>query len=97
MTCNWFKNRKIAVNLITSHSKSTHFLIKLLERYILVPKGEHLADNDQTILTKARSTLKQYNPKKPPRWGYKVFIRSEVSSFSYDFDFFSGTTKLQLH
>ncbi|XP_044765379.1 uncharacterized protein LOC123321713 [Coccinella septempunctata] len=45
------------------------------ERWLLVPKEEHLAVDEQIIPTKAQSTLKQYNPKKP----HKVFVLSGVS------------------
>lgn len=37
-----------------------------------------------------KTSLKQYNPKKPHKWGYKVFVLSGVSGFSYDFDIFAG-------
>lgn len=51
-----------------------------------------MAVDEQIIPTKARSSLKQYNPKKPHKWGYKVFVLSGVSGFSYNFDFYSGPT-----
>ncbi|KAJ8949514.1 hypothetical protein NQ314_008207 [Rhamnusium bicolor] len=41
-------------------------LNKLRERLLKVPKEEYLAIDEQIIPTKARSSLKQYNPKKPP-------------------------------
>lgn len=53
-----------------------------------------MAVDEQIIPTKARST-QQYNPKKPHKWGYKVFVLSGLSGFSYDFDFYSGTTTLK--
>ncbi|CAH1982931.1 unnamed protein product [Acanthoscelides obtectus] len=68
------------------------FLNKIRERFLLVPKEEHMAVDKQIIPTKARSSLKQYNPKKPHKWGYKVFV---LSGFSYDFDFYCGTTTLE--
>lgn len=71
------------------------FLNKIRDRFLLVPKEEHMAVDEQIIPTKARSTLKQYNPKKPHKWGYKVFVLSGVSGFSYDFDFYCGTTVLE--
>lgn len=49
-----------------------------------------MAVDEQIIPTKARSSLKQYNPKKPHKWGYKVFVLS--GGFSYNFDFYSGPT-----
>ncbi|XP_050527792.1 piggyBac transposable element-derived protein 3-like [Daktulosphaira vitifoliae] len=55
-----------------------------------IPKEEYLAVDEQIIPTKSRSSLKQYNPKKPHKWGYKVFVLSGLSGFSYDFEIFAG-------
>lgn len=55
-----------------------------------IPKEEHLSVDEQIIPTKSRTSLKQYNPKKPHKWGYKVFVLSGVSGFCYDFDIFAG-------
>lgn len=55
-----------------------------------IPKEEHLAVDEQIIPTKSRTSLKQYNPKKPHKWGYKVFVLSGKSGFCYDFDIFAG-------
>lgn len=57
---------------------------------ITIPKEEYLAVDEQIIPTKCKTSLKQYNPKKPHKWGYKVFVLSGVSGFSYDFDIFAG-------
>ncbi|XP_071051398.1 piggyBac transposable element-derived protein 3-like [Onthophagus taurus] len=70
------------------------FLSKVRERLLTIPKEEHMAVDEQIIPTKARSHLKQYNPKKPHKWGYKVFVLSGVSGFSYDFDIYAGATEL---
>lgn len=65
-------------------------LNRLRERLLLVPKEEFLAVDEQIIPTKARSSIKQYNPKKPHKWGFKAFVLSGVSGFSYDFEIFAG-------
>ncbi|KAL0149530.1 hypothetical protein M9458_055057, partial [Cirrhinus mrigala] len=36
--------------------------------------------DEMTIAFKGKSTLKQYNPKKPDKYGYKVFVLSEANS-----------------
>ncbi|XP_060845988.1 piggyBac transposable element-derived protein 3-like [Rhopalosiphum padi] len=46
--------------------------------------------NEQICPTKARSYLKQYLPLKPHKWGYKIFVLSGVSGFSYNFEVYSG-------
>ncbi|CAG4938749.1 unnamed protein product [Parnassius apollo] len=63
---------------------------KLRERLLLISKEEYLAVDEQIIPTKARHQLKQYNPAKPHKWGYKNQVLSGVSGFSYDFDIFAG-------
>ena len=65
-------------------------LTLLRERMLQVPKEEFLAVDEQIIPTKARTQLKQYNPKKPLKWGYKNFVLSGISGFCYDFDLFAG-------
>ncbi|KAJ8970543.1 hypothetical protein NQ314_001183 [Rhamnusium bicolor] len=87
-------NFKFKLNMgnlgMTNFFKIRPLLDKIRERFLLVPKEEHMTVDEQIIPTKARSSLKQYNPKKPHKWGYKVFILSGISGFSYDFDFYVG-------
>ncbi|XP_065645471.1 piggyBac transposable element-derived protein 3-like [Hydra vulgaris] len=65
-------------------------ITKLVERLKNIPIEENLAVDEQIIPFKGRSSLKQYNPKKPHKWGYKVFVLSGVSGFSYNFELFTG-------
>ncbi|GBP87505.1 hypothetical protein EVAR_57312_1 [Eumeta japonica] len=53
-------------------------------------KEEFLAVDEQIIPTKCRHEIKQYNPAKPHKWGFKNQVLSGVSGFSYDFDIFAG-------
>uniref|UniRef100_A0A8C1TF10 PiggyBac transposable element-derived protein domain-containing protein n=1 Tax=Cyprinus carpio TaxID=7962 RepID=A0A8C1TF10_CYPCA len=41
---------------------------------------KELSLDEMTIAFKGKSTLKQYNPKKPDKYGYKVYVLSEASS-----------------
>lgn len=63
---------------------------KIHERLLLLPREEYLAIDEQVIPTKARSTLKNYNPKKPHKWGYKAFVLSGASGLTYDFELYAG-------
>ena len=65
-------------------------LDKIRNQLLLVPKEEHLVVDEQIIPTKCHHHLKQYNPAKPHKWGFKNFVLSGVSGFSYDFDIFAG-------
>ena len=45
-------------------------------RQVFSPRKE-VAIDEMTIAFKGRSVLKQYNPKKPDKWGFKAFVLSE--------------------
>jgi hypothetical protein len=51
---------------------------------------QDLSCDEQVIPFKGRSTFKAYNPKKPHKWGYKMWILSGVSGFSYKFELCAG-------
>ncbi|KAJ8930108.1 hypothetical protein NQ314_017119 [Rhamnusium bicolor] len=110
MTCNRFEEIKRFLHFSNNNEqvlfgqdghdklfKIRPFLDKVRERLLRIPKEEHLAIDEQIVPTKTRSSMKQYNSKKPHKWGFKVFVLSGVSGFSYYFDFFCGTTKLEDH
>lgn len=46
--------------------------------------------DEQMIPSKHHSSLKQYMPKKPHKWGYKVFTRCGASGMIYDFEVYFG-------
>ena len=46
--------------------------------------------DEQIIPTKCKSSIKQYCPKKPHKWGYKVFLRCGASGMIYDFEIYTG-------
>ncbi|KAJ8967146.1 hypothetical protein NQ314_003061 [Rhamnusium bicolor] len=110
MTCNRFEEIKRFLHFSNNNEqvpfgqdghdklfKIRPFLDEVRESLLRIPKEEHLAIDEQIVPTKTRSSMKQYNPKKPHKWGFKVFVLSGVSGFSYDFDFFCGTTKREDH
>ena len=37
--------------------------------------------------------MRQYLPKKPHKWGFKLWGRSGISGFLYDFDIYQGKLK----
>ncbi|XP_057308993.1 piggyBac transposable element-derived protein 3-like [Hydractinia symbiolongicarpus] len=63
---------------------------KLNEQLRTIPIEESLAVDEQIVPFKGRHSIKQYNPKKPHKWGFKVFVLSGVSGFSYNFEVFTG-------
>lgn len=65
-------------------------LDRLRNIFQTVPKEEHLCVDEQIIPTKARTSLKQYNPAKPHKWGYKIWALCGRSGFNYDFELYGG-------
>lgn len=58
-------------------------------RLAIVP-GEHVALDEATIPTRARHSLKQYNPDKPHKYGFKMFKLCDHSSFLMWFMLYQG-------
>jgi len=63
---------------------------QLVERFKSVPMEENLSIDEQMVPFKGRSSIKQYNPKKPHKWGYKVYVLAGVSGYAYDLELYSG-------
>uniref|UniRef100_A0A3B3S9X6 PiggyBac transposable element-derived protein domain-containing protein n=1 Tax=Paramormyrops kingsleyae TaxID=1676925 RepID=A0A3B3S9X6_9TELE len=51
---------------------------------------EHLSADEQTIPYKGKSHLKQYNPSKPHKSGYKVYLLCDSKGMAYNFEFHVG-------
>jgi hypothetical protein len=71
-------------------NKIRPFIDLLRARFLKISMEEHLSLDEQMVPFKGRSTIKQYNPRKPHKWGYKVFVLSGVSGFAYDFECYTG-------
>lgn len=46
--------------------------------------------DESMILFKGRSAIKQYNPLKPIKRGYKLWCRSDMSGYMYEFEVYQG-------
>ncbi|XP_049310850.1 piggyBac transposable element-derived protein 3-like [Bactrocera dorsalis] len=62
----------------------------LNKAYAKVPLEIRVCVDEQICSTKARNMLKRYNPKKPHKWGYKLFVLSGVSGFAYKTEIETG-------
>ncbi|KAH7975557.1 hypothetical protein HPB52_003168 [Rhipicephalus sanguineus] len=49
-----------------------------------------LVVDEQIVPFKGRSSLKQYVPSKPHKWGYKIFVLCDVHGLVYDFSIYKG-------
>ena len=62
-------------------------LLQMLRKNCLaVPSEEDNAVDEQIIPFKGESSLRRYLPKKPKKWGFKIFSRNGQSGFCYDFE-----------
>ncbi|XP_041920584.1 piggyBac transposable element-derived protein 2-like [Alosa sapidissima] len=66
------------------------FLNALLRSFQDIPMNEMLCVDEQIVPFKGRSGLKTYNPKKPKRWGYKVFVLADQHGIVHNFEFYTG-------
>jgi hypothetical protein len=46
--------------------------------------------DEQVVPFKGKSRLRQYNPKKPKKWGYKVFVLSGINGLIHNFEVYTG-------
>ena len=53
--------------------------------------AQELSLDEMTIAFKGKHHLKQYNPKKPDKWGYKVFVLSEaITGYVTEWNMYTG-------
>ncbi|XP_018013422.1 piggyBac transposable element-derived protein 4-like isoform X2 [Hyalella azteca] len=73
-------------------------LLKILKQKFEVMRGpqEHLSVGKLIIKFKGRSSLKQYNPLKPIKRGYKVWCLADDEGYVYDFDIYAGKSTSQI-
>ncbi|CAH2107701.1 unnamed protein product [Euphydryas editha] len=107
MSCNCFGEIKCFIHFNdntlqipkgqTGHNplhKIQPFLDNLRQRLLTIPKEEYMAVDGEIIPTKSRTSMRQYNTKKLHKWGYKNFVLSGSSGFSYDFEIYTGVQGL---
>ena len=62
----------------------------LQEKYNSITMPQTLCIDEQMIPFKGKSTLKQYIPSKPHKYGYKVFILCSNKGIIHDFKVYTG-------
>jgi hypothetical protein len=81
-------------NLTANKEDKLHKVRPLVEKIrdncLSAEHERHHAVDEQMIATKGRSNIRQYMPKKPHKWGIKVFTRCGTSGFTYDFMIYTG-------
>ena len=62
----------------------------LRQEFKKIPMSEFLSVDEQMVPFKGTSSMKQYVPKKPHKWGYKIFILADSTGVAYDFFPYTG-------
>lgn len=52
--------------------------------------AEKLSIDEQVVPFKGSSSLKTYNPKKPKKWGYKIYVLSGVDGLVHNLEIYTG-------
>ena len=55
------------------------------------PLNEKLSIDEQVVPFKGKSVLKTYNPAKPKKWGYKIYVLSGADGIIYNMAFYTGS------
>ncbi|CAN9509212.1 unnamed protein product [Ophioblennius macclurei] len=62
----------------------------LLPKFQALPQDQMLCVDEQMVPFKDRSALKEYIPKKPYKWGYKIFVLCDTKGLVHSFDVYTG-------
>lgn len=72
-------------------AKIRPLIIAVRNQCIKVEPEAHHSVDEQIIPSKTKfSSIRQYNPKKPKKWGFKNLVRAGASGFMYDFYIYEG-------
>ena len=63
---------------------------QLRTNFSLVSCGEYQSIDEIMVAFKGRSILKMYLPKKPKKWGFKLWGRASPEGFLHDFNVYQG-------
>ncbi|XP_046402676.1 piggyBac transposable element-derived protein 3-like [Ischnura elegans] len=62
----------------------------VVKKFQAIPQSGVLCVDEQIVPFKGKSTLKQYNPKKPYKWGYKIFVLCDTKGLVHNFELYTG-------
>ncbi|XP_059145878.1 piggyBac transposable element-derived protein 3-like [Physella acuta] len=97
MTINRFERIKSNLHLSNNLDRTDDKLAKIRpligafkkSLFNLVP-SEMISIDKQVVPFKGKSSITTYNPKKPYKWGYKVFVASDNHAIVHDFEIYTG-------
>ena len=73
------------------------FLSRLRHNFLKYPPEEYNSIDEMMIKFKERSSLKQYMPKKPSKWGFKLWARAGGSRFLHHFEIYQPDSEDMRH
>ena len=68
-------------------------ITELRQNFLRVSPEEFHAVDEMMVPFKGKSLLRRYLPKKPHKWRFKIWGRSGISGFLYDFGIYQGKLK----
>ncbi|XP_028394533.1 piggyBac transposable element-derived protein 3-like [Dendronephthya gigantea] len=68
------------------------WLDKLRTNFLTVTPSEHQSVDEMMVAFKGKYGPRVYMPKKPTKWGYKLWARASSSGFIHDFDVYQGAS-----
>ncbi len=100
MPCNTFETIKRNIHINNNAARPENCTDKLYKIRPLVDHfrgkvneltvSEKISVDEQVVPFKGKSILRTYNPKKPKKWGYKIFVASGVNGLIHDFEIYVG-------
>ena len=76
----------VIVKVTRSVTRFSHLWITSGKSSEVVIPETHVAVDEQVVPFKGASSLKRYLPKKPKKWGYKLWALAGVSRYVYTFE-----------
>lgn len=83
-------NTRIPKNNTERSYKVRPLIEELNSQFIYYYRGQNMSVNESIIKLKGRSALRQYNPMKLIRRGYKLWCYSEMNGFIKKIDIYQG-------
>ncbi|XP_046679337.1 piggyBac transposable element-derived protein 2-like [Homalodisca vitripennis] len=69
----------------------------LNSKFLSIPMRATLSIDEQTCATKTKHYMRLYNPNKPHKWGYKLYVICDDKGFAYKFEIYTGQSEAPLN
>ena len=92
-----FNDNNTATPVASANHNKLHKIQPLIDHFrkkfkeVVVPETCQAVD-EMMVSFKGHHSAKMYMPKKPVKWGYKMWCRAGVSGYVYDFEVVGGSS-----